>query len=105
MQRLATRDAPAVADLFATASYWRDLIALTWNITTVEVALAGWTTDHAAALGCATGALNLRSLGSDAGARDVDEAIALMRDVSRRDTPSVPGDPALGRLREFSGAG
>jgi sugar/nucleoside kinase (ribokinase family) len=37
---------------------------------------AGWPIDDAAQLGCATGALNLRGLGSDAGARDVDEALA-----------------------------
>jgi sugar/nucleoside kinase (ribokinase family) len=36
---------------------------------------AGWGVDDAARLGCATGALNLRSLGSDAGARDVAEAL------------------------------
>jgi sugar/nucleoside kinase (ribokinase family) len=42
----------------------------------VIVALcAGWGMDDAARLGCATGALNLRALGSDAGARDVDEAL------------------------------
>jgi sugar/nucleoside kinase (ribokinase family) len=42
----------------------------------VIVALcAGWGIDDAARLGCATGALNLRGLGSDAGARDVDEAL------------------------------
>ena len=33
---LAARDVPAAADLFATDSYWRDLVAFTWNITTVE---------------------------------------------------------------------
>ena len=27
---------PAAAALFATDSYWRDLVAFTWNITTVE---------------------------------------------------------------------
>jgi len=37
---------------------------------------AGWPIDEAARLGCATGALNVRALGSDAGARDVDEALA-----------------------------
>jgi sugar/nucleoside kinase (ribokinase family) len=39
---------------------------------------AGWDVDAAARLGCATGALNVRALGSDAGARDVDEALALL---------------------------
>jgi putative flavoprotein involved in K+ transport len=33
---LANRDAAAAARLFASASFWRDLVALTWNITTVE---------------------------------------------------------------------
>ena len=29
-------DAAAAADLFATTSFWRDLVSLTWNIKTVE---------------------------------------------------------------------
>jgi sugar/nucleoside kinase (ribokinase family) len=66
--------------------------------------LAGWTIDQAAELGCATGALNMRGLGSDAGARDVDEALAFLRDTPRRSAPSVPGDPTLGALAELSGA-
>ena len=33
---LEAKDAAAVADLFATSSFWRDLVALTWNIKTVE---------------------------------------------------------------------
>ncbi len=33
---LAARDVPAAAALFATDSYWRDLVAFTWNIKTVE---------------------------------------------------------------------
>ncbi len=33
---LAAHDVPAAAALFATDSYWRDLVAFTWNITTVE---------------------------------------------------------------------
>jgi putative flavoprotein involved in K+ transport len=33
---LAAGDAAAVAGLFATTSFWRDLVAVTWNITTVE---------------------------------------------------------------------
>jgi sugar/nucleoside kinase (ribokinase family) len=37
---------------------------------------AGWPLDEAAELGCAAGALNLRALGSDAGARDVNELLA-----------------------------
>lgn len=39
---------------------------------------AGWPIDDAARLGCATGALNVRALGSDAGARDTDEALAFL---------------------------
>ena len=33
---LESRDAAAAAELFATASFWRDLVAFTWNIKTVE---------------------------------------------------------------------
>ena len=33
---LRDRDAERAAGLFATTSYWRDLIAFTWNLTTVE---------------------------------------------------------------------
>jgi putative flavoprotein involved in K+ transport len=33
---LAAQDAAAAAELFATTSFWRDLISLTWNIKTVE---------------------------------------------------------------------
>ena len=33
---LQAGDAVAAADLFATESYWRDLVAFTWNIRTVE---------------------------------------------------------------------
>ncbi len=33
---LAAGDANAAAELFATTSFWRDLVALTWNLTTVE---------------------------------------------------------------------
>lgn len=39
---------------------------------------AGWPIDDAARLGCATGTLNVRALGSDAGARDVDEALQFL---------------------------
>jgi sugar/nucleoside kinase (ribokinase family) len=67
--------------------------------------VAGWSIDQAAELGAATGALNMRSLGSDAGARSVDEALAFMRDAPRRSAPSVPGDPTRGQLRALSGAG
>lgn len=49
--------------------------------------LAGWPIDDAAALGCATGALNLRGLGSDAGARTIDEALEYLRDAPRRAAP------------------
>jgi sugar/nucleoside kinase (ribokinase family) len=67
--------------------------------------LAGWSVDQAAELGCATGALNMRGLGSDAGASSIDEALAFMRETPRRSASSVPGDPTLGRLRELSEAG
>jgi putative flavoprotein involved in K+ transport len=33
---LAARDAERAAGMFATTSFWRDLIAFTWNLTTVE---------------------------------------------------------------------
>ncbi len=33
---LAAHDAAAASELFATTSFWRDLVALTWNITTAE---------------------------------------------------------------------
>jgi putative flavoprotein involved in K+ transport len=33
---LADKDAAAAAELFATTSFWRDLVSLTWNIKTVE---------------------------------------------------------------------
>ncbi|GAA1212761.1 flavin-containing monooxygenase [Prauserella alba] len=33
---LAARDIPRAASMFAATSYWRDLIAFTWNITTTE---------------------------------------------------------------------
>jgi sugar/nucleoside kinase (ribokinase family) len=45
---------------------------------------AGWSIDDAARLGGATGALNMRGLGSDAGARDLDEALAFLRDAPLR---------------------
>ena len=35
-QALARRDARAAAELFATESYWRDLVLLTWNLKTME---------------------------------------------------------------------
>ena len=35
-QALTARDADAAAALFAADSYWRDIVAFTWNITTVE---------------------------------------------------------------------
>ncbi len=35
-QALAARDAQAAAALFATESYWRDLVLFTWNIKTLE---------------------------------------------------------------------
>ncbi len=35
-EALASRDTRAAADLFATESYWRDLVLLTWNLKTME---------------------------------------------------------------------
>jgi putative flavoprotein involved in K+ transport len=35
-EALTTGDAAGAAELFATESFWRDLVAFTWNITTVE---------------------------------------------------------------------
>jgi putative flavoprotein involved in K+ transport len=35
-EALAARDVARAAAMFATESYWRDLVAFTWNITTVE---------------------------------------------------------------------
>lgn len=43
---------------------------------------AGWPIDAAAELGCAAGALNLRGLGSDAGARDVEELLEFAAEVA-----------------------
>jgi sugar/nucleoside kinase (ribokinase family) len=43
---------------------------------------AGWPIDDAAELGCAAGALNLRGLGSDAGARDVEELLDFAAEVA-----------------------
>ena len=45
---------------------------------------AGWSVDEAARLGGAAGALNMRGLGSDAGARDLDEALAFAGEVPYR---------------------
>jgi sugar/nucleoside kinase (ribokinase family) len=60
----------------------------------IVAVLAGWSIDAAAALGGATGALNLRGLGSDAGARDLDEAISYMAGTPLATVP-VPA-PAAG---------
>ena len=35
-EALASRDVERVTALFATSSFWRDLVAFTWNIKTVE---------------------------------------------------------------------
>lgn len=42
---------------------------------TIVARAAGWSLDEACLLGAAAGALNMRGLGSDAGARDLDEAL------------------------------
>jgi sugar/nucleoside kinase (ribokinase family) len=61
--------------------------------------LAGWETDAAAGLGCATGSLNVRALGSDAGARSVDEALAFWADTPARRPRGPAEDPTLGVTR------
>lgn len=35
-EALARHDIDTAAGLFATESYWRDLVAFSWNLTTVE---------------------------------------------------------------------
>jgi putative flavoprotein involved in K+ transport len=50
-QALASRDVEAAAAMFATESYWRDLVTFTWNLKTVEGRdgvrdLLGATLDH-----------------------------------------------------------
>jgi sugar/nucleoside kinase (ribokinase family) len=60
---------------------------------------AGWDVDAAARLGCATGALNLRALGSDAGAASADEALFYMSTAPLRATPTAEGAALLGALR------
>ena len=35
-QKLAAGDIPAVLDLFAEDCYWRDIVAFTWNVKTME---------------------------------------------------------------------
>ena len=51
---------------------------------------AGWSIDRAAALGNASGALTARGLGSDAGPRDLDEALRFLDHAPVRDAD----DPA-----------
>jgi sugar/nucleoside kinase (ribokinase family) len=50
----------------------------------IAASCAGWSIDEAAVLGCATGTLNVRGLGSDAGARDVEEALAFAGEAAYR---------------------
>jgi sugar/nucleoside kinase (ribokinase family) len=47
----------------------------------IAAVCAGWSIDDAAELGCAAGTLNLRGLGSDAGARDLDELLDFAAEV------------------------
>jgi sugar/nucleoside kinase (ribokinase family) len=54
---------------------------------TIVARAAGWPLDRAAELGAAAGALNMRALGSDAGARDVEEALAFLTTTPYR-TPA-----------------
>lgn len=64
--------------------------------------LAGWSIDGAADVACAAGALNMRRLGSDAGARDVDELIGFANDTVRRPLAPEHEDPTRGRLTAVS---
>ncbi len=52
---------------------------------TIVALAAGWPLDRAAELGAAAGALNLRALGSDAGAADLEEALAFLATAPRRE--------------------
>lgn len=54
---------------------------------TIVARAAGWPLDRAAELGGAAGALNMRGLGSDAGARDLDELLAFLTSTAYR-TPA-----------------
>jgi hypothetical protein len=48
---------------------------------------------------------DMRALGSDAGARDLAEALAFLHETPYRDEPSVPGDPRLGTPADLPSAG
>jgi sugar/nucleoside kinase (ribokinase family) len=52
---------------------------------TIVARAAGWSLDDACRLGAAAGALNMRALGSDAGAKTLDEALAFMRETPYRE--------------------
>ncbi|HEX5403598.1 MAG TPA: NAD(P)/FAD-dependent oxidoreductase [Pseudonocardiaceae bacterium] len=69
---LAAGDAETAASLFAADSYWRDLVAFTWNITTVE-GRAG-VADLVTACGSATGPSGFRTTEPPAEAGGVVEA-------------------------------
>jgi sugar/nucleoside kinase (ribokinase family) len=51
---------------------------------TIVARAAGWPLDRAAELGGAAGALNMRALGSDAGARNLDEALRFLSETPYR---------------------
>jgi len=74
-RRLPAHDAPVVDTTGCGDAFCAGVIA---------ARCAGWPIDEAARLGCATGALNMRGLGSDAGARDIDEALAFAGAVPYR---------------------
>lgn len=59
---------------------------------------AGWPIDAAASLGGALAASTMRGLGSDAGARDLEEALRFLDATPYRTSPTSPGDPLLGDL-------
>lgn len=63
---------------------------------TIVALCAGWSLDDAARFGGATAALNMRGLGSDAGARTAQEALDFLAAATYRTEPTAPGDPTLG---------
>lgn len=74
-RRLPAHDAPVVDTTGCGDAFCAGVIA---------ARCAGWSIDEAARLGCAAGALNMRGLGSDAGARDLEEALAFAGEAPYR---------------------
>lgn len=72
---------------------------------TIVALCAGWSLDDAARLGGATAALNMRGLGSDAGARTTAEALEFLAAATYRTEPTAPGDPTLGLPADHATAG